>query len=87
MFARCTQFAISVSGLRFVDKAGCVAEGVGLGVGVVAYALEAGGEALGVLAVVLVVWQEIRYGREVTLSMSVQRPILRGLGRVSCEGK
>jgi len=89
VLARCTQLAVSVSGLGFVDAAGCVAEGVGLCVGVVAYALEAWGEALGVLGVVLVVWQEMRYGREVTLSMSVQRPILKraGLRRVSCEGK
>ena len=89
MLARCTQLAVSVSGLGFVDAAGCVAEGVGLGVGVVAYALEAWGEALGVLGVVLVVWFGRRGTREVTLSMSVQRPIVQraGLGRVSCEGK
>ena len=63
MLARCTQFAVAIARFGFVDAAGCVAEGVGLGVGVVAYALEARGEALGVLGVVLVNWCDMRYRR------------------------
>lgn len=42
-------FAVTISRLRLVYGTVCVTKGVGLRVGIVAYALKATGEALGVL--------------------------------------
>jgi hypothetical protein len=46
-----TQLPIAVARLRLIDMARCIVESIGLGIGVITYALEAFGESLSVLEV------------------------------------